>query len=189
MNRKLRFIVAIAASLVTQFTVVAQESQTWQRLAPEGETFSVMMPTPISQETKTNPDDARMKLRLYTSESESKFFNISSLDISGRFQPTIPNFESFIKGFLQSYCAPSRQKGLSCETVFERELKLNGHPGKQFRVTIASGERSIEGVLRIYMTGKNFYSIQAIGGREGDAQIDKFLKSFTLAEAQPVPRL
>ena len=189
MNRKPRFILAIAASLLTQLTALAQEPQTWERLAPEGETFSVVMPKPISQETQTNPKDARMKMRMYSGEGGDKFFHVSSLNFEGLFQPTAVNFESFMKSFLLSYCEPAKQKGLTCETVFERELNLNGHTGKQFRVTVGNAGRNIGGVLRIYMTEKHIYAFQALGGREGDAQIDKFLNSFALtAEANTAPR-
>lgn len=41
----------------------------------------------------------------------------------------------------------------------------------------------LEGVIRIYMTTKHFYTLQALGAREGDAAIDKFLRSFAITPA------
>ena len=187
MKRK-SYLLAAALLLLAHVPAAAQAAETWQKLAPAGEGFTVLLPTRAAQETQTNPGDPRMKMNIYSSDGADRFFYVSSLNFSGLFQPSAAGFESFVTGFLKSFCGPSRQRGLSCETTFDRELTLSGHRGRQFKVAIGGGGKTFDGVVRIYMTGKHIYALQALGGREGDAAVDRFFNSFTLAAARPAAR-
>ena len=186
--RRKSYLLAAALLLVAHAAAAAQTAETWQKLAPTGEGFSVLLTTRPAHETQTNPSDPRMKMNIWSSDGADRFFYVSSLNFSGLFQPTAAGFESFVTGFLKSFCGPSRQRGLSCETTFERELTLSGHRGRQFKVAIGGGGKTFDGVIRIYMTGNHVYALQALGAREGDAAIDKFFNSFTLAPPRPAAR-
>ena len=177
------------ALLVLLASVAAsQEAQAWRKFEPEGEGFSVSLPSKPTAETKTNPDQPRMKMRMYTSEAGNLFFNISSFDTSKLFEPNAANFDSFIGGFLKSYCEPARSSGFQCEVTFERALKLNGFDGKQYKVAMSGNGRGVGGVLRVYMTTSHVYAMQALGAGEGDASVNKFLTSFHIAAAKPATK-
>ncbi|HEV2765721.1 MAG TPA: hypothetical protein VGV38_22240 [Pyrinomonadaceae bacterium] len=180
------YLLAAALLLAAHVSAAAQPGvELWYKLAPPGQGFSALTPTRAAHESQTNPADSRMKMEIYTSEGEGRFFYISSLNFAGLFQPSAANFESFVKGFLESFCGTQRQAGLNCETPFERDLTLGGHRGRQFKVVTSGQSVRVEGVLRIYMTQKHFYALQALGAREGDAVIDKFLRSFAITQAAP----
>ena len=166
----------------------SQEARAWQKFEPEGEGFSVSLPSKPAAETKTNPDDPRMKMRMYTSEAGNLYFRIASFDTSKLFQPSAANFDSFIGGFLKSYCEPARSSGLQCEVTFERALTLNGFDGKQYKISVSGKGRVIGGVLRVYMTRSHVYAMHALGAGEGDALVDKFLTSFNIAAAKPATK-
>ena len=188
MNRKSLAPAAVLLLLLAHAATAAQQPQTWQKLAPPNEGFAVLMPTRPVQETQTNPSDPRMKMNIWSSQTADRFFYVSSLNFSGLFQPSAAGFESFVNGFLKSFCGPSRQRGLTCETAFDRDLTLSGHRGRQFKIAIGGGGQKLEGVVRIYMTARHFYALQALGGREGDAAVDKFLASFAVPAAAPARR-
>ena len=182
--RSKSYLLAAFMLLAVPVAAAAQTGvELWYKLAPAGGGFSILMPTRAAHQTQTNPADPRMKMDIYTSEGENRFFYVSSLDFTGIFQPSAAGFESFAKGFLESFCDAQRKSGLKCETTFERDLTLGGHRGRQFKLVMAGRSVTLEGVLRIYMTGKHFYALQALGAREGDAAIDKFLRSFAITQA------
>ncbi|HEV2762381.1 MAG TPA: hypothetical protein VGV38_05240 [Pyrinomonadaceae bacterium] len=182
------YLPAAALLVAMHVSAAAQPGvELWYKLAPPGEGFSVLTPTRAAHQTQTNPADPRMKMEIYTSEGEDRMFYISSLNFTGLFQPTPAGFEAFVKGFLESFCGTQRQAGLNCETPFERDLTLGGHRGRQFKVVMSGRSITLEGVLRVYMTTKHVYVLQAIGAREGDAVIDKFLRSFAITQAAPAP--
>ena len=166
----------------------AQVAQSWQKFEPEGEGFSVQLPTAPASETRVNPDNQRMKMRLHKSETENISFYIASLDYRGLFRQSASGFDAFAKGFLETYCAPARKQNLTCDVTFVSALTLGGHEGKQYSVAISSEGRRIEGVLRMYMTPSHIYAFHALGGKEGDASIDKFLNSFAITAAKQAGR-
>lgn len=173
----------LAASLLL-FAATATRAQAagqWQKFEPAGEGFSVQLPTAPVSETRVNPADERMKVRIHKSETDTLAFHIASLNYGGLFPQSAAGFESFAKGFLSSICEPARKQGFTCEATFERALTLAGAPGKHYRVVLSGNGRRIDGVLRMYMTPSHVYAFHALGGKEGDAPIDKFLNSFAIA--------
>ena len=178
-------LAALAALLFSAASAGAQGTQTWQKFEPAGEGFSVQLPAAPASETRVNPADARMKMRLHKSETDSHSYYIASMDYRGLFQQSAAGFDAFAKGFLESYCGPARKQGLICEATFERELKLGGFPGKQYRVIFGNQDQKLDGVLRMYMTATHLYAFHALGGKEGDASVDRFLNSFAINAAKP----
>jgi hypothetical protein len=186
--RRLNIPLAVFLLLCAVTSAGAQAARPWQKFEPEGEGFSVQLPAAPASETKVNPANERMKMRLHRSESDDLSFYIASLDYSGLFQQSAAGFEAFAKGFLNSYCEPARKQGLTCEATYERALTLGGFPGKQYSVAVSGEGRRIEGVLRMYMTATHLYAFHALGGKEGDAPVRKFLDSFAITGAKAAGR-
>jgi hypothetical protein len=179
--RKSNTLIAVLLLLCAVTAARAQVAGQWQKFEPAGEGFTVQLPTAPLSETRVSPANQRMKMRIHKSETEALSFYIASLDYSGLFPQSAAGFDSFAKGFLNSYCEPARKQGLTCEVTFQRELALGGSPGKQYGVALSGNGRRIDGVLRMYMTASHVYAFHALGGKEGDAPIDKFLNSFAIA--------
>lgn len=184
--RKSNTLLAAALLLCAAAAASAQAGGQWQKFEPEGEGFSVQLPTAPLSETRVNPADQRMKVRIHKSETAALAFHIASLNYGGLFPQSAAGFESFAKGFLESHCEPARKQGFTCEAIFERALTLDGAPGKHYRIVLSGNGRRFDGVLRMYMTPTHVYAFHALGGKEGDAPIDKFLNSFAIsAGARP----
>ncbi len=161
-------------------SAIAQELS-WRELAPEGEGFSVMMPTPVSQETSRNPQMPRQMMRNYSaSTNDGILFTVSSFDTPSRINHRSPAiFNSLVAGFVSSYCARFEEQNIRCEVTRVRDLTLNGYRGRQFRISGGNESRSITGVLRIYLARDRFYIIQAFN-EEGDNRVARFLASFNI---------
>ena len=176
-NTLLAALLLLSAVTATRAQVAGQ----WEKFEPAGEGFSVQLPAAPLSETRVDPANQRVKMRIHKSETEDLSFYIASLDYRGLFPQSAAGFDSFAKGFLNSYCEPARKQGLTCDVIFQRELTLGGSPGKQYSVALSGSGRRIDGVLRMYMTASHVYAFHALGGKEGDAPIDKFLNSFAIA--------
>lgn len=183
--RRSNTLLAASLLLCAAAAARAQAAGQWQKFEPAGEGFSVQLPTAPVSETRVNPANQRMKMRIHRSETEDLSFYIASLDFRGLFPQSAAGFDAFAKGFLNSYCEPARKQGLTCDVAFERELTLGGSPGRQYNVALTGSGRRIDGVLRMYMTASHVYAFHALGGKEGDAPIDRFLNSFAIAAARP----
>lgn len=188
MRRKLSFRYTLAAVLLLPVAVAAQDAQGWRKLAPAGDIFSVSMPAPVAEQTMTNPDNPNVKMRVYQNEATGVFYYVAAVEVAGSVRINASTFQAFVAGFLDSYCKSPRQMGFNCETTYERPLSLNGYAGKQYKVRMSKETRSLDGVLRIYMTPKKFYALQTLGGKEDEALTGKFLNSFSLAGARPAAR-
>lgn len=179
--RRSNTLLAVALLLCATAAARAQVAGQWQKFEPAGEGFSVQLPTAPLTETRVNPADQRMRMHIHKSETADLSFYVASFNYRGLFPQSAAGFDSFAKGFLSSYCEPARKQGLTCDVTFERELQLGGSPGRHYAVALSGSGRRIDGVLRMYMTPSHVYAFHALGGKEGDAPIDKFLNSFAIA--------
>jgi hypothetical protein len=75
-------------------------------------------------------------------------------------------------GFIQEH----KKSGVNVDITFDRDLNLNGFPGRQYR--IVSEKES--GILRFYATDRYIYTLQVLGSTEGDDTVRKFFDSLKL---------
>jgi hypothetical protein len=70
----------------------------------------------------------------------------------------------------------SERDGISVDVTFDRELRLNGFPGRQFRIVSSDGP----GLIRFYSTDRCLYTLQVRGATEQDRAVKAFFDSFKL---------
>lgn len=79
-------------------------------------------------------------------------------------------------GYNAGFKRESERDGISVDVTFDRELRLNGFPGRQFRIVSSDGP----GVIRFYATDHSLYTLQVRGATEEDRAVKAFFDSFRL---------
>lgn len=172
--------VAFVFAAMASFPVAAQES--WQRIAPVGESFSVLMPTKAKEATRIIPLNEKdwIPERVYSSVADDKrFIVISFLKTSPDRVLALSSFDNFLSSIEHAF--KSSEKELSKSLVFDREVSLENYNARQYHIKV--GE--YPGVARFLGTEKAFYGLMVIGAEEGDTEALRFLSSFRLGEVNP----
>jgi hypothetical protein len=145
---------------------VVQDS--WPRIAPAEESFTVLMPKSATDGSRrvTLPQQQSTTARVYYSVANGKRYLVAS------FSKTSPdrlialsNFDHFVLNI---------EEGLKSEgkpLTFERDVA----GARQYRISMAR----FSGVVRLIGTDKAFYAVMVIGGDSAGADVEKFLSSFT----------
>jgi len=176
-NRLILLAVLLFAGAITQSP--AQQGA-WQKIAPAGEAFTVLMPTMVVEASRLIPfsDQDSVRERVYYSLAGSRRYMIVS------FMKTTPeralplsSFERFMLGIEQSFKSKDEHKSL----IFDREVSVNGLSGRQYHIKLAE----YPGVGLFLEKDKAFYALMVIGAEEGDPDVQRFLSSFTPGEANP----
>ena len=159
---------AVAARLTTHL-------ESWQRVAPVGHSFTVLMPTLATQASRfiSASDTASLPVATYQSVSEGKRYVVAAFFKSDR-TPALSSFDNFMAGMEHSFRGDETPKALT----FMRDGSLNGIPGKQYDLRL--GEYS--GVGWFLTTEKVFYALVVVGADESDRDVARFLSSFSLGE-------
>jgi hypothetical protein len=79
-------------------------------------------------------------------------------------------------GYNAGFIQKSNRSGISVEIVLDRDLRLNGFPGRQYRIL----SKAEPGVLRFYATDRFIYTLQVLGATEKDLSVKEFFDSFKL---------
>ena len=181
------FAGALLLLLLALFSASAQEAATgirWEKVAPPDEEFSVQMPGKPEITSQQEPyGQVTFKTTYYTvATSDGPFFMISSVSGMESFLPMVSGAEGMTAaadGFRDNFLKELREKGMKAEMTFVRDLKLNGHAGKEF--SLKMGE--LDGLARLYITKRKVYAVLVINAVKGDKRAEQFIDSFTLREA------
>ena len=79
-------------------------------------------------------------------------------------------------GYNAGFKREMAKDGISVEVERDRDLRLNGFPGMQFRIVSSAGP----GVLRFYVTDRFIYTLQVRRATEQDRAAKTFFDSFKL---------
>ena len=156
----------------------------WEKLAPPSEEFSAQMPGKPEISVQTAPyGQVTMTSTYYTVASEDgPLFMIASVSGMESFFAMLSGQEGIqaaSDGFRDNFLKEIREKGMKAEMNFVRDLKLSGHPGKEF--VIVMGE--IDGLARLYVTKRKLYAVLVFNALKSDKRIERFLDSFALKAA------
>ncbi len=146
-----------ATALLLLISLSSATAQTadirWEKIAPPDEEFTALMPGKPEVSTDKQPyGQITISSRNYTVASEDgPLFMLSSLTgiesvlaLTDRKIALTAAADSFRENFLKAV----RAKGLKAEMTFQHDLKLNGHPGKEYTITMGD----ISGMARLYST-------------------------------------
>lgn len=166
---------AVIALLATSLAMGQDGS--WQKIAPVGHTFSVMMPTRatvVSRRVRVSETES-IPVALYYSIFEGKrFVAVGFYKTSAETIPALSSFEKFVEGMEHSLRANEKVKSLK----FARNLSAGGARGKQYQLVL--GEYS--GVAHFLASEKGFYALVMIGGDQKDRAAERFFSSFHVGD-------
>lgn len=189
MGKRLNVTLALTALLlVVPPAAFAQAAREWQKFEPEDGSFSVLFPIKPSAKTQTSPDDPRMTVRMYSTQSDGLHYAVSSMDTAKLFLLTAGNFDAFADASNETYCEAPRKAGLECVLAFERAVKLGEFPGRHYKASLRGHGQSFRAAVRMYLVGSHVYTLHVVGAGEGDVPADKFFNSFSINAARPAGR-
>jgi TonB family protein len=156
----------------------AQQTAGWQKIAPAGEEFTVMMPKPVRRVNRFVPLQVspEMSFPMYDAYGDRVRYVVISLHKEEPQLPVFENLDSLSRGF--QLAVLGRGQGQNNFVDQERALELGGHRGRQYRLRMAG----YDGMARLYETERHFYILMAIVTQESGSSTDRFFDSFTLGK-------
>jgi hypothetical protein len=155
-------------------------SSSWQKFAPEGAGFSVMMPgLPDENSKEVGPGAANLKAyRFKTGETEYVVGVLldfpaellQSPDFRAKYFEVVPHM------MMRAQEYASRNYKLSSQ----RNISINDHPGRQYKLDSADYTCT----MRVVLTDRSIYimSVESARATLSPENVEKFLASFTLEE-------
>ena len=165
-----------AAILILPLTGLAQ-TQSWKKIAPTGESFTVSMPTNAVESARLIPlgGNGFIYERSYQSLSADKRFMVASfVKTSVDRVPQLSNFNNFVEAIQQSFA------GREPPAVFSFDHAVPGLSGQARQYRLALGD--YPGVVRLLETEKAFYALIVVGADENNPDVNNFLFSFAAGE-------
>jgi TonB family protein len=177
----LRIAASLASVTILSYALVAAvaSQEAWQKIAPVGESFTVLMPTRADEATRRIPlsESDWIPERVYYSLANGKRYMVMSfVKTSLDRVPALSSFNNFLRSMEQAF--KGSEKEISKSLAFDRDISFEGLIVKQYHVKL--GE--YPGVARFLGTDKGFYALMAIGADESDIEVARFLSSFALGE-------
>ena len=153
----------------------------WTEYTSEEGNFTVLMPNPeIETEQSTqNTAAGPVEVYSYSTFKGTTFFmvkyndmNLGDVELTGADKQEI--LESGVDGALNAY--PDG------EFIYKRDITLDGHPGKEYRLEGTKNDLELVTFGRIYLVDSRLYQtvVTATYNEAGDESIAKFLNSFKL---------
>ena len=155
----------------------------WETLRPEGEEFTILMPKNATRETGTHSYVKReLNNRLYLSKNPGgqtfAVVSFSGIKSNPALYTEMARLNSYVDAFRKWFPRQVTGKDIVARMSLVGEKTLNGHTGREYRVTIAD----MSGTAHVYATKKRFYAIVTLNTKEDDPLHERFLSSFFLPE-------
>ena len=184
------FAISLLMVAVAPFSVRAQDGATtdWQKLRPEGEEFTILMPKDPKFEASDEPYH-RMTLnaRLYLSAGEHgpvvAIASFKGIKANGTGYTESERLNSYVDAFKNWFPKKVRGKDAVAKLTLVGETTLNGNAGREYRLVIGD----LSGTARVFATRRRFYAAVILNTKKDDALTEQFLSSFVLPDkiAQP----
>lgn len=184
------FAISLLMVAVAPFSVRAQDGATtdWQKLRPEGEEFTILMPKDPKFEASDEPYH-RMTLnaRLYMSAGEHgpvvAIASFKGIKANGTGYTESERLNSYVDAFKNWFPKKVRGKDAVAKLTLVGETTLNGNAGREYRLVIGD----LSGTARVFATRRRFYAAVILNTKKDDALTEQFLSSFSLPDkiAQP----
>jgi len=168
--------------LVAGLPAAAQSAADWETLRP-AEEFTVRMPAGSTNEAAEYSYHQRiLKTHLFLSTSKSGPVMAVATMIGIKSNPALyseaQRLNSYVDAFRTWFPQKIRGKDAVGKLTLAGDKTLNGHAGREYRVTIAD----LNGTAQVFVTRRRFYAIVVLNTKKDDALQEKFLGSFVLPE-------
>lgn len=164
----------VIGTLVVSVLLVGRltaSQDTWTKVAPEGESFSVLMPTTASESTRIlqRINDV-ITGRVYFAEANKKSFSVLVIrKTTPQQSPLATDFQNFIQLFEYSM--------RDVAVAFETEDSQNGNRW-QYKLKV----KDAVGTARLIETEKVFYALVVTGADANDGDSSRFFASFVAGD-------
>jgi TonB family protein len=173
-------VVALPSAARAQNTKVLGE---WETLRPEGEEFAVLMPKSSAAEMSKEPYHKMMlnsRLYLWTNPTGPVFAvaSLSGIKPNPAMYSEMERVNSYVDAFKEWFPKKVRGKDAVAKLTMVGPKTLNGHAGREYRLTIGD----LSGSAHVYATRRRFYAAVVLNTKKDDALTDRFLSSFFLPD-------
>lgn len=140
--------------------------------------FSVTLPGKPEQDKQFSATYPSYHAYRVTVNDIYYFVLLKTKDVSARkgYEYQLLSLKGHSIGYNAGFTQESNRKGISVSMVLDRDLKLNGFPGRQYRIVSSTDP----GVVRFYSTDRFVYTLQVLGATERDQPVKDFFNSVKL---------
>jgi len=169
-------------SILILLSSVLFVQNTWQEHVSQAGHFQILVPGSFTEKTDSVKTDVGTLVYhtffLQTdSTAENLFYMVSYCDYPASvvFADSTDLVEDFFKTTIEA--ATETVKG---ELAYSSDIKLDNHPGKQWRIDYLGGKAVIKN--RAYLVGSRYYALQTIAWKEKSLNTEgtRFFDSFKL---------
>ncbi|MCM3901328.1 MAG: TonB family protein [Pyrinomonadaceae bacterium] len=155
----------------------------WETLRPEGEEFAIKMPKSSSAEASKEPYHKmtlNARIYLWTNPTGPVFAvsSMSGIKANPAMYTEMERVNSYVDAFKQWFPKKVRGKDAVAKLTLVGPKTLNGHAGREYRLTIGD----LSGSAHVYATRRRFYAAVVLNTKKDDALTDRFLSSFFLPD-------
>ena len=188
--RRLHFALAIfllsALPLSAQVQKPADAWAEWEKLSPEAEEFTVLMPkNPTTETTKFPYHKMELSARMYLATSSAGpvigIVSLSGIKSDPAQYTEFARFNSYVDAFKGFFPPKIRSKETLAKMVLVSSRPFRGYTGRSYKLTLGD----LNGSVNAFVTKKRFYAIVSLNTKKDDALEEKFLSSFELPERPP----
>lgn len=164
----------VIGTLLFSILIVARlnaSQNSWTKVAPEGESFSVLMPTTASESTRRiQATSGWITGRLYSAVGNNKSFLVLAVRKTTSQQSLLAtDFQNFIQSIEYSL---RNVKQHSFD--FEKEGSQGDQQWRQYRLKM----KEVVGIVRLLETEKHLYALVVTRADENDGDLLRFFSSF-----------
>ena len=163
----------------------SQNSSAWERFAPTGEEFAIMLPGQPKVGAESVPfSGSTLALRYYGLSTDETDYVVLSIGVTSGLTADMAyilmlNFYNKVVPTSLLYEAEGR--AASVQASYQRAITLNGYAGQEYAIRA----RNRSGLWHFYNTGEHFYAVVASTARKNNNLVKRFLNSFTLTPSTP----
>lgn len=175
-------ILLLSLALLSLPQIQAQES--WQKIAPFGESFTVLMPTravEVSRIIPLNEKDSVPERVYFSIANGRRYMVVSFVRTSPDRVLALSSFSEFIRAMELSFTG---KEGQIRSLTFDTDLSDESGMVKQYHLHLDE----YRGVARFIGNEKAFYALMVIGADETEPDVRRFLSSFLVGKPNEDPK-
>ena len=186
MGTLVSFTFLLVAAMAVPSAALSQNTNAlgeWETLRPEGEEFAIMMPKSSLAEMSKEPYHKmtlNTRLYLWTNPTGPVFAvsSMSGIKANPALYSEMQRVNSYVDAFKHWFPKKVRGKDAVAKLTLVGPKTLNGHTGREYRLTIDD----LSGSAHVYVTRRRFYVAVVLNTKKDDALTARFLSSFFLPE-------
>ena len=160
----------------------AQTPAGWETIRPDQE-FTVLIPIGSTNEAGEYLYHQRtLKTHLFVSNSKPgpvlAVATMTGIKANPALYSEAQRLNSYVDAFKGWFPSKVRGTGVIAKLTVAGEKKLNGHTGREYRLTIGD----LNGTAQFFVTRKRLYAIVALSAKKDDPLPEQFLSSFVIPE-------